>query len=96
MDSTAMTGAVALRDEAGTWYLLTPELLRDARASAAQQAALDAQAGGDTTGFGIIINELGNYSQVGHYQPLSMLGGLTLPAGASGPMAQTQSIVIEE
>ena len=50
--------ALTVRDEAGTWYVLTPELLRAARASAAQQAELEERLGGDTTGFSIIVHDL--------------------------------------
>jgi hypothetical protein len=51
MTSETTTETVALRDQAGNWYVLTPEILVNARASAEQQAALDEQANDDTGGF---------------------------------------------
>lgn len=50
--------AVALRDAAGVWYLLTPEMLAQARAATEQRAVLEQQFGDDTAGFGVIINDL--------------------------------------
>ena len=57
MSSKTSNESVAFRDEAGCWYVLTSAVLMKARATAAQQAHLEQQAGDNTTEYGVIINE---------------------------------------
>jgi len=58
MTTNNTQNALALRDQAGTWFVLTSEVLAQARATATQQAELEQQAGDDTAGHGVIIQEL--------------------------------------
>jgi len=90
MNSNTTTDLLALRDEAGTWYVLTPETLAKSCATPEQQAAIEEQVGMDTTGFGIIISELGNY------RTLQMMGVPTLSTVPNAAAAKPQSIVVEE
>jgi hypothetical protein len=76
MSSETTPDAVVLRDQAGVWYLLTGESLAVAQATAEQQAALDDQLGGDTTGFVMIHAHI----------PFQMVGAATLPGAAPTPI----------
>jgi len=90
--------SIALRDAAGVWYVLTSEMLHAAQASPEQQAELDAEFDGDTSGFGAIVHELGNYRQLGNYGQLgnyrsfSPLGGMR-EVVAEAPITEVRSIV---
>jgi hypothetical protein len=84
MTSETTNETMALRDQGGTWYVLTPEVLAMARATAAQQAALDEQVNADTSGFGI-------HQRDRQLPNLLDAGRGTLPAGSNGPAAQTRA-----
>src|SRR5207244_2094508 len=50
MTNHTTNDAIALRDEAGAWYLITPELLAGAQATSEQADAFERQFDDDATG----------------------------------------------
>lgn len=59
MSNTTTTETLALRDETGIWYVLTPETLVTARATAEQVAELSGGIEDDTTGFALFVSTFG-------------------------------------
>ncbi len=82
MATNTTSEALVIRDQAGTHYLLTPEALAEARATAEQEAAL--RQGGDTAGFGI---KLPDFQGRQSFQVVGMVA-LPLPAQSFEPNRQ--------
>ncbi len=73
--------ALVVRDQAGTFYLLTPKMLTQARVADEQQAELRRQLDDDTTGFVIYANPFGWFAPVRVVEPPQELAEL---AGTRG------------
>jgi len=77
MSSDEVNGGIVLRDGAGAWYLLTPEILKQARSSAERHGSLLRHVDRST-------EQRDSHRRAVDDQPLQVMGVVVLPASESG------------